>query len=291
MYEKNHITLSYNNYQIYIPNWILREKGVSRTDVKWNGSKISIKNNKTRLKLSWDNSKLVIGDFTYHTMDDSLDIQELLLSPELWLGNDAFAKFIGKSAFRLTKFEPVKNLQLDLPTLNDHTDKVNKDIGYPISLPDLGDLHKATRQLYSGHLNGFIPYNTLLESNHGDLTRIAFNILLSFRNCNDTSFRMKAIEAMMPELSGIFFFELLSGTHKQYYEEKSKKGLTVKIELLKDNHFDAILSELGHYRKNIKSITKEQLSFTQILLPIVADYGIYIRQNISGQGQNYIGGK
>ena len=118
------------------------------------------------------------------------------------------AKFIGKSAFRLTKFEPVTNLQLDLPKLNDHTDKVNKDKGYPVSLPDLGDLHKATRQLYAGHLNGFIPFNYLLASNHGDLTRIAFNILLSFRNFTDPSFRMKAIEAMMPELSGILFFEL-----------------------------------------------------------------------------------
>jgi len=89
MYEKNHITLSYKNYQIHIPNWLLREKGVSRNDVKWNGSKISIKNNKISLKLSWGNSRLVIGDFTYHTLEDNLDLQELLLSPELWLGNNS----------------------------------------------------------------------------------------------------------------------------------------------------------------------------------------------------------
>ena len=190
MYEKNHITLSYKNYQIHIPNWLLREKGVSRNDVKWNGSKISIKNNKISLKLSWENSKLVIGDFIYHTLEDSLDLQELLLSPELWLGNNSFAKFIGKSAFRITKFETIKNLQLEFPTRIDLTDKERENILDSVSLPDLGELHKATRQLYAGHLNGFIPFNYLLASNHGDLTRIAFNILLSFRKFTDPSFRM-----------------------------------------------------------------------------------------------------
>ena len=275
MYEKNHITLSCKNYQIHIPNWLLREKGVSRNDVKWNGSKISIKNNKISLKLSWENSKLVIGDFIYHTLEDSLDLQELLLSPELWLGNSTFAKFIGKNAFQLTKFEPINDLQLEFPTIIDHTDKEREDIVDSVSLPDLVDLHKATRQLYAGHLNGFIPFNYLLASNHGDLTRIAFNILLSFRNFTDPSFRMKAIEAMLPELSGELFFELLSETHQQYYEEKSKNGFTVNVELLKDNQFEAILSKLGQFRKDIKNITKEQFSFIQILLPIVANYGIH----------------
>ena len=175
---------------------------------------------------------MVIGDFTYHTLEDSLNLQELLLSPELWLGNSTFANFIGKNAFQLTKFEPVNNLQLEFPSMIDHTDKYREDIGDSVSLPDLGDLHKATRQLYAGHINGFIPFNYLLASNHGDLTRIAFNILLSFRNFTDPSFRMKAIEAMLPELSGELFFELLSETYQQYYEEKSKNGFTVNVELL-----------------------------------------------------------
>jgi long-subunit acyl-CoA synthetase (AMP-forming) len=274
MYQKNHITLSYKNYQVHIPNWLLREKGVSRNDVKWNGSKISIKNNKISLKLSWENSRLVIGDFTYHTREDSLDLQELLLSPELWLGNNTFADFIGKSAFRLTKFEPIKNLQLAFPSMIVNADKDIQNIVDSVSLPDLGDLHKATRQLYAGHLSGFIPFNYLLASNYGDLTRIAFNILLSFRNHSDPSFRMKAMEAMLPELSGELFFELLSGAHQRHYKDKSKNGFTVNVELLKDNHFEAILSKLDQFRKDIDSIIKEQFSFIQILLPIVANYGL-----------------
>ena len=138
------------------------------------------------------------------------------------LGNSTFAKFIGKSAFQLTKFEPIKNLQLEFPTITDHSDRDMVNIEDSVSLPDLGNLHKATRQLYAGQLNGFIPFNYLLESNHGDLTRIAFNILLSFRNFTDPSFRMKAIETMIPDLSGELLFQLLSDTHQQYYDENSK---------------------------------------------------------------------
>ena len=49
----------------------------------------------------------------------------------------------------------------------------------------------------------------------------------------------------------------------------------IKIQLLKDEHFKAILSQLGKYRKDLNTIEKVQLLFIQILLPFVADYGIY----------------
>ena len=49
MYQKNYVTLSYNEFQIYIPNWLLREKGVSRNDIYWDGSILSIRNNKKNI--------------------------------------------------------------------------------------------------------------------------------------------------------------------------------------------------------------------------------------------------
>ena len=52
MYQKNYVTLSYNKYQIYIPNWLLREKGISRNDIYWDGSVLSVRNNKKNIKIN-----------------------------------------------------------------------------------------------------------------------------------------------------------------------------------------------------------------------------------------------
>ena len=40
-----------------------------------------------------------IGSFSYTTHENFIDLQILLISPELWLGNTDFTDFIGKSIY------------------------------------------------------------------------------------------------------------------------------------------------------------------------------------------------
>ena len=275
MYQKNYVTLSYNEFQIYIPNWLLREKGVSRNDIYWDGSILSIRNNKNNIKIQWSDNFLIIGDFTYNTNDNIIDLQSILICPELWLGNNSFTDFIGKSVFRIARFEQTNSIKLQFPFNNKESSESVKNIDDFEGAVDLYELHKSTNKLYNGDLKAFAVYNRLFRSNHEELKRIAFNILLSFREHDNISLRLRAIETILPELSGELFYELLFDTFKKYNDEKSKDKFSIKIQLLNDEHFKAILSQLGKYRKDLNTIEKVQLLFIQILLPFVADYGIY----------------
>ena len=275
MYQKNYVTLSYNEFQIYIPNWLLREKGVSRNDIYWDGSILSIRNNKNNIKIQWSDNFLIIGDFTYNTNDNIIDLQSILICPELWLGNNSFTDFIGKSVFRIARFEQTNSIKLQFPFNNKESSESVKNIDDFEGAVDLYELHKSTDKLYNGDLKAFAVYNRLFRSNHEELKRIAFNILLSFREHDNISLRLRAIETILPELSGELFYELLFDTFKKYNDEKSKDKFSIKIQLLNDEHFKAILSQLGKYRKDLNTIEKVQLLFIQILLPFVADYGIY----------------
>ena len=275
MYQKNYVTLSYNEFQIYIPNWLLREKGVSRNDIYWDGSILSIRNNKNNIKIQWNDNSLIIGNFTYNTNDNIIDLQSILICPELWLGNNSFTDFIGKSVFRIARFEQTNSIKLQFPFNNKESSESVKNIDDFEGAVDLYELHKSTDKLYNGDLKAFAVYNRLFRSNHEELKRIAFNILLSFREHDNISFRLRAIETILPELSGELFYELLFDTFKKYNDEKSKDKFSIKIQLLNDEHFKAILSQLGKYRKDLNTIEKVQLLFIQILLPFVADYGIY----------------
>lgn len=275
MYQKNYVTLSYNEFQIYIPNWLLREKGVSRNDIYWDGSILSIRNNKNNIKIQWSDNFLIIGDFTYNTNDNIIDLQSILICPELWLGNNSFTDFIGKSVFRISRFEQTNSIKLQFPFNNKESSESVKNIDDFEGAVDLYELHKSTDKLYNGDLKAFAVYNRLFRSNHEELKRIAFNILLSFREHDNISLRLRAIETILPELSGELFYELLFDTFKKYNDEKSKDKFSINIQLLNDEHFKAILSQLGKYRKDLNTIEKVQLLFIQILLPFVADYGIY----------------
>ena len=275
MYQKNYVTLSYNEFQIYIPNWLLREKGVSRNDIYWDGSILSIRNNKNNIKIQWNDNSLIIGDFTYNTNDNIIDLQSILICPELWLGNNSFTDFIGKSVFRIARFEQTNSIKLQFPFNNKESSESVKNIDDFEGAVDLYELHKSTDKLYNGDLKAFAVYNRLFRSNHEELKRIAFNILLSFREHDNISLRLRAIETILPELSGELFYELLFDTFKKYNDEKSKDKFSINIQLLNDEHFKAILSQLGKYRKDLNTIEKVQLLFIQILLPFVADYGIY----------------
>ena len=275
MYQKNYVTLSYNEFQIYIPNWLLREKGVSRNDIYWDGSILSIRNNKNNIKIQWSDNSLIIGDFTYNTNDNIIDLQSILICPELWLGNNSFTDFIGKSVFRISRFEQTNSIKLQFPFNNKESLESVKNIDDFEGAVDLYELHKSTDKLYNGDLKAFAVYNRLFRSNHEELKRIAFNILLSFREHDNISLQLRAIETILPELSGELFYELLFDTFKKYNDEKSKDKFSINIQLLNDEHFKAILSQLGKYRKDLNTIEKVQLLFIQILLPFVADYGIY----------------
>ena len=274
MYQKNYVTLSYNKFQINIPNWLLREKGISKNDIYWDGSLLSVRNNQNNIKIQWKDNGLIIGDFTYNTSENIIDLQTILICPQLWMGNNSFTDFIGKSAFRIARFERSNSIKLQFPFSTNNASKSSKDLDEIESAVDLYGLHKSTEQLYNGDLNGLIAYTSLLKSNREELKKIAFDILLSFRKHNEVFVRLRVIETILPKLSGELFYELFYDTFEKNNKKELKVEFSINVDLLNNEHFKTILSQLDQFRKDLKSIDKVQFAFIQVLLPIIADYGI-----------------
>ena len=83
MYEKNYISLIRGDYEIQIPNWLLREKRLTRGDIRWDGKTIREYELEEGLPLKWTKSALIIGDYVYHINGTTFNVEKLLRDPGL----------------------------------------------------------------------------------------------------------------------------------------------------------------------------------------------------------------
>ncbi len=104
MYIRNYTELIQKNLKIKIPNWFLREKGCLSNDVVIKENKIVIIKTETELVFKPVSENLVqIGDFTYRIHSSTVDFQNILIDPNLWLGNSALYTFAGDSIIQWHK--------------------------------------------------------------------------------------------------------------------------------------------------------------------------------------------
>ena len=65
MYKKNYLSLYNDDKEIKFPNWLIREIGTIKTNIKWNGNNIKVNDKNVFLTFRWYDNKAVIGNFTY----------------------------------------------------------------------------------------------------------------------------------------------------------------------------------------------------------------------------------
>ena len=114
-----------------------------RTNVEWDGQKVSIKGQKESLLLSWAGSTIQVGDFTYSIDSDILDIDALIQSPTHWLGNYGLTDFTGPMIFRLKEQEIYNSIKIHDPKIGTTFSPVKPDSKNDILLYNL---HLAVRQ-------------------------------------------------------------------------------------------------------------------------------------------------
>jgi long-subunit acyl-CoA synthetase (AMP-forming)/predicted GNAT family acetyltransferase len=102
MYERKHLTLSIGSASLRIPNRVLRELGVLQHEVSLEGARLRAGDRTVLVtEVPGAPGALRIGDLAY-TADGApratVDLGALL-SPVLWLGNEALRAFLGEEAF------------------------------------------------------------------------------------------------------------------------------------------------------------------------------------------------
>ena len=284
MYKRDYNSYLYETNEVRIPKWLLRKSGIIAHNLKWNGRKLRIRNNVKSLELKFDESIIKIGDYTYNNSNNFLNLNTLVSSPELWLGNQQFVDFFDFSAISSKHFEQPSELSISLSDFKFQNKKIDKqsmdDLKHILrdKIFDLKNIHNSAIILYNEYdynLSAAINYfSKILASDKKDLIDIAITLLTRLRFHPSFKTRVKAVEVLTSSISGALFIELLSEIYLSSENPKTIKDITLDIRVLKEEHFRCILNKLTQLRHEISSTTPQQLSFIEALLNTITDYGI-----------------
>ncbi len=97
MYGKDYLSIKIQRSDIRIPNWFLREKGITANELIYRGGRLMVSNSKENLTLDLKGAILELGDYFYRIGNQRIDFGEILQSPSLWLGNASLVDFTGKN--------------------------------------------------------------------------------------------------------------------------------------------------------------------------------------------------
>ena len=94
LYQSDKIEFYVERHNVQIPRWFYRDLGILEDDIYYENHYFI--NRSTGKKLFFqpvDNNRCVIGDFSYHIKDKSVNLGRLALQPMLWMGNAQFIQF------------------------------------------------------------------------------------------------------------------------------------------------------------------------------------------------------
>jgi len=284
MYAKNYFSLMHGGKEIRIPNWLIREKGVTTRNINWDGNTLSISGERNTVSISWCNDKISIGNYSYEIKSDTLDLQLFLLSPVLWLGNIALVKFIGSPIFRTNEFITPIEIIFDRQLLSD-----------PASSPDhyniqllknalrekafsLQLLHQAA--IYLQYARGYelsivLNYiNQTIITEKGDLHHFALQLLLRKHDQAAPRTRIRILEYILPHIEGDLFIDLLKEIHNEAPGSVAAHEIALDVKRLRTTHFNAILETLSKYCEIAQTLTVTEIKLVKALLKTITEYGI-----------------
>ena len=98
-YNKKLVTIKHREKQIALPDWFLREFGITIDHIVYTGSELILENKKESLSLAFQPQRIQIGNFFYNLRGTVLDLGKVFTTPALWLGNQDLVSFCGKNIF------------------------------------------------------------------------------------------------------------------------------------------------------------------------------------------------
>ncbi|MEE9190636.1 MAG: AMP-binding protein, partial [Candidatus Neomarinimicrobiota bacterium] len=284
MYEKDYVLLIHLDKEIRIPKWLLREKGIIQSDLIWDGSQITVRNTTGGLPVRWHKDQILVGDFKYWFSDQTLTLQSILNSPDQWLGNHSLVEFVGSSIFRIKDYESALLIQLDIKSLNESSfqpggDTLNR-LKKSLKKNDfsLENLHLAASCFtlpQDDQLTIPLEYiNKAVSGGPDEFRQVAINLLLRMRGHHSSDVCLKVLDYLTPNIDGEQFIGILADTYQNRGRKDSFEDLGLNIRRLRKTHFTSILTYLQDLRKMSRKLSDWQISLVQILLQIIAAYGI-----------------
>lgn len=105
MYRKNYTSLFSDDLEIRIPNWFLRDQGITGNEITIEQNLLYLKNKKWNLIIKKVHNNIQVGDYLFSVYKNYLDFGVILNNPLLWLGNEQLVNFTGENIFKWTRME------------------------------------------------------------------------------------------------------------------------------------------------------------------------------------------
>jgi len=284
MYEVDYYSIIYKTNEIRIPKWILSKADIIVNHLKWDGKKLSVVKSNKSMPLIFGKDNVQIGDFQFKNSGNYIDLRKIILAPALWLGNISFVDFFGFETVSPKYFEQSSELTLDSSSFKFIKNKIDKNIidALKHALRDkifnLRNIHYAATILYNDqgyNLSSAINYLAkVLAIDKTELADIVIVLLSRLRYHPSYRVRMKVLEILTPKISSELFIEMLI----EIFLSADKPGIINEYELdvrtLKTEHFKSILRQLEELRYNINNLNSQQLTFSELLLRAITEFGI-----------------
>jgi GNAT superfamily N-acetyltransferase len=279
MYQKNYLSLIHEQYEFQIPNWIVREMGLLRSHLTWDGHTLVQKSSQKRLRLHWENNTLQLGDFHYQFYGSVLNLNELLPSPELWLGNDSLVRFFESLLFRVTRFEPPEDIQLierrlpfqplEKPTKRRpgiSKEKITLETLHEVAFQFLNKPEKRFKKLYD-----FI--NPLVEQEDHRFHALAITLLQRLCYHPSLQIRCDVLNYLLPSFSGEQFLERFIHWYDDACQQGTKYKLALDIHRFQTTHYKALLDYLDNLQKKYLNRSPSAKTMVKDIFTILVEYG------------------
>ncbi len=105
MYERNYTSVVISGHEVRIPNWFLRERGLTANEVSTRENILMLRDWSFTLSFAFENDLVRVGNLNYRTGSRYLDLGKILVQPRLWIGNEEVINFAGENIFRWSRLE------------------------------------------------------------------------------------------------------------------------------------------------------------------------------------------
>jgi long-subunit acyl-CoA synthetase (AMP-forming)/GNAT superfamily N-acetyltransferase len=273
MYRKNHITLYDENNEIQIPIWFLRELGIPKTHISWDGKALFTQSDQKYLSFQWEGNQLQIGDFSYEIETEFFDFQAFIKSPHLWLGNESLVTFCGDLLFRVKEFDPYQDIKIVANSSlfeTNATSPSEMDKG----LPALKEFHLFMVHFLKGDKTCFDALKAMVDHAEPQWQQLIRETCIQFFKHPLPKFRIDLLESLLPLLSGDMFFQLFQDAFYAFRKMNPHKGFSLPLRRMKETHHKSIIHGLNQTRNRLNELDDLGKGFIQTLLLIVSEFGI-----------------
>ena len=270
LYEKNYLSLIFESKEIRIPNWLLREVGIIKGTLSWDGNRLFTPDQSRSLVINWSAKFIQIGDFVYEYKTDILDFESIIQYPPLWLGNISFTNFTGNSIFRLKEPKVHKNIKIHTPYIQ--LNPSNEIIPDKIDSM-LFDIHISVKLFLNNDISVFKKLHDIIDNEPHNWSSVIVDTFMNYQVHPDPDFRIKLIESLLPSLSGELFISMI---HDAYIYQKNidhTKDLNLDIKRINDDHYQSIIKFLKKAKYEIKKYKNHEKDFVKTLLILISNYG------------------